>query len=551
MSPLDQLNAYLQRLESRLRLMAFSKGTSAVAVSALAITVLLVWIINHYAFSPTSLLWARILLFLSIGTAISFGLVIPLLRLNRRNAARSAERKSPEFQERLLTLAERPGNDPFAQLLADDAMRVAQSNNPERLAPTAPIVGFLTSAGLAAGVLLWLILAAPGGYLGYGTSLLWAGAPKSGERAFYDIVISPGDRTVRRKSDQLVTAQLIGFESPKVRLFAQYKGASKWEPVDMQPSPGASSYEFLFSSIGENVEYYVEAGAVHSKHYNLKVIDLPGIQKLRVTYHYPSWSGMKDVVEDPGGDLRAVEGTEAEVAIQTDRPLGKGGLMLSDDQQIALKAGEGNWLTARVPIQKDGMYHVAAIEQGENVRMSEDYFIEARKDTPPTVKISRPGRDAKVNPIEEVTIAVNAEDDFGLNEMSLHYSVNGGPEKTISLLGEKGLKNAEGKQVITLEDYKLSPGDLVSVYATAKDARNTTKTDIYFIQAEPFERNYSQSQQAGGGGGGMGGDDPSGEISQRQKDIIAATWNEIKTSPKNSATSADDAKFLADLEEKL
>ena len=35
---------------------------------------------------------------------------------------------------------------------------------------------------------------------------------------------------------------------------------------------------------------------------------------------------------------------------------------------------------ASVPIQKDGMYHIASIEQGEAVRMSEDYFIEAQKD---------------------------------------------------------------------------------------------------------------------------------------------------------------------------
>src|SRR5258708_13108201 len=105
MSPLDQLNAYLQRLESRLRLMAFSKGTSAVAVSALAITVLLVWIINRYAFSPASLLWARILLFLSIGTAIAFALVIPLLRLNRRNPPPTPERNFPDSQDRLLPLA--------------------------------------------------------------------------------------------------------------------------------------------------------------------------------------------------------------------------------------------------------------------------------------------------------------------------------------------------------------------------------------------------------------------------------------------------------------
>jgi hypothetical protein len=422
MNALDQLNAYLRRLESRLRLLAFSKGTALVTASALVVTVLLVWIINRYAFSSTSLIVARVLLFLSVATAIAFGLVIPLLGLNRRNAARRAERKFPDFQERLLTVAEKENsNDPFVQLLASDALRVAQDSQPDRLAPTAPILGFLTSAGVAVAVLLWLILAGPG-YLGYGTSLLWAGAPKNGtNHAFYDIVVTPGDRTVRRKADQPVTAQLLGFEAPKVRLFARYQGASKWEPVDMLPSPGASTYEFLFSALATNVEYYVEAGAVQSKHYNLRVIDLPAIKKIRVTYHYPAWTGMKDGVEDPGGDLRAVEGTEAEVAIQTDRPLNKGLLMLNGDKQIDLKGGEGNWISARVPINKDGMYHIAAIEQGENVRMSEDFFIEARKANAPTVKIDRPGRDAKVNPIEEVTVAVSATADFGLNDLSLHY----------------------------------------------------------------------------------------------------------------------------------
>jgi hypothetical protein len=549
MNALDQLNSYLKRLESRLRLLAFSKGSSLVTVSALLSTVVLVWIINRYAFSPASLLWARILLFLSVATAIAFGLIVPLLQMNRRNTARRAERNFPEFQERLLTLAERPNaSDPFTQLLAGDAMRVAHNSQPDRLAPNGPIIGFLTSAGLAAAVLLWLILAGPG-YLGYGTSLLWAGAPRTGNHAFYDIVVTPGDRTVRRKADQLVTAQLVGFDSAKVRLFAQYRGASKWEMVEMLPSPGASTHEFLFSALPDNVEYYVEAGAVHSRHYTLRVIDLPSIKKMRVTYHYPSWSGMKDTVEDPGGDLRAVEGTEAEVAIQTDRPLNQAVLMISDDRQIELKGREGNWLTGTVKIDKDGMYHVSAIERGENVRMTEDYFIEARKDSAPNVKVVRPGRDAKVNPIEEVTIAVTADDDFGLNEVSLHYSVNGAPEKTVSLLGQKGSKTVEGKHLIALEDYKLSPGDLVSVYATARDARNTTKTDIYFIQAEPFERNYSQSQEAGGAGAGMGGGDDQSEISQRQKDIIAATWNQSKTG-KNTG-SADDAKFLADLEEKL
>jgi len=51
-------------------------------------------------------------------------------------------------------------------------------------------------------------------------------------------------------------------------------------------------------------------------------------------------------------------------------------------------------LMANVPIKKDGVYHVAALEGGEDVRLSEDYFIEAQKDKPPEIKITKPGRDS-------------------------------------------------------------------------------------------------------------------------------------------------------------
>jgi len=119
-----------------------------------------------------------------------------------------------------------------------------------------------------------------------------------------------------------------------------------------------------------------------------------------------------------------------------------------------------------VTLDKDGLYHIAAIDRGENVRLSEDFFIEARKDSPPTVKIDRPGRDAKVNPIENHHHR-QREDDFALNEVALHYSVNGGAKKPCSCAA-KSVKTASGKILLALEDYKLAPGDLVSIYADAK-----------------------------------------------------------------------------------
>ena len=40
------------------------------------------------------------------------------------------------------------------------------------------------------------------------------------------------------------------------------------------------------------------------------------------------------------------------------------------------------------------------------------------------------------------------------------------------------------------------PGDLISAYATAKSARLESHTDMVFVQVDPFEREFSQSQQA-------------------------------------------------------
>src|SRR5580658_1056390 len=162
----------------------------------------------------------------------------------------------------------------------------------------------------------------------------------------------------------------------------------------------------------------------------------------------------------------------------------------------------------------------------------------------------RPGRgDYHASPIEEVTLTARATDEYGLSGVTLHYSVNGGPEVAVDVLPQKGRKEADGSTTLSLEGFKLVPGDLVSVYATAKDANPASAeahTDMMFIQADPFEREFSQAQSGGGGGGGRGGGgDDSAQISQREKEIISQTFkqNGDKSSTQQQAT--DIAKLLS------
>lgn len=550
MNALDQLSAYLRHLERRLRLSTASRGLAVLGAVALAATVALVLIINEFAFSSGSVAVARVVLFLAVAFAIAFGLLIPLLRTNSRKVARRAEDVFPEFQQRLLTFAEVRQADraePFLELLADDALQVARTAEPTHVVTARRIAGLLATGAAAVGVLIWLSAAGPG-FLGYGSSLLWAGNARGGDSPFYDILVSPGNHTVRRRGDQLVTARLIGFQAAKVRLYARFESTSKWEELAMQPEPGGSGFEFLFAGIPEPVEYYVEAGAVRSEHYRLNVIDLPVVRRIRVTYRFPEWLRKEDVVEERGGDLRAVQGTEAELAVETDKPLLNGSLVLDDGTTVDLSPEGGNWARGTLPIEKDGLYHVAVLEQKDLVRLTEDFFIEAQQEHAPTVRIRRPGRDYRANPIEEVTVEVEAGDDFGLHEVSLRYSVNGGPERNVQLLKSSGAGQSGGSTVLYLENEKLVPGDLVSFYALARDARNASRTDMFFIEAQPFEREYSQAQQSGGM---MSGADEQNRISERQKEIIAATWNLLRDRDRSPQKAAEDSKFLSDVQSKL
>ncbi len=550
MTALEQLNAYLRRLEVRLRLFAASRGTALAAALALALTLLFVWIANRYEFAGHVMLPLRVALFAVLAAAIALLVYVPLARLNRKFVTRLAEERVGEFEQRLLTVTERPDvSNPFTELIAEDALRLARDHQPETLAPTRVLAALAGSALVAAAVLVWLIAAGPG-YWGYGASLLWTGSANVGKRPLYDIGVRPGNKTVRRKSDQLVTAQLLGFSAHRVTLHAKYRTALKWEQTSMQPRVDGNGYQFLFAGLSDAVEYYVSADAAQSKHFTIAVKDLPGVKRVRVALHFPAGLHLQDTVDDPGGDVRAVAGSQADISVLTDRPLEHGVLALDNGAKLALTRGDGNWLSARLPIQKDGSYHVAALDGSELVRISDDYFIEAKKDEPPSVKILHPGHDPHVSPIEEVPVTVEAADDFGVEGLELHYSVNGGAEQVTSLLKAKGTKEAEGHTTLYFENFKVVPGDLVSFYATARDANTTSHTDIVFAQAEPFDFKFSQSQQMGGGMGmGMGGQD--NNISERQKQIIAATFNEVRDANKAAAALEQDAHFLSGVEGKL
>ena len=91
--------------------------------------------------------------------------------------------------------------------------------------------------------------------------------------------------------------------------------------------------------------------------------------------------------------------------------------------------------TATIPVDKDGFYRVE-LQGGPRASSSTP-----RRSTRSTCsktrrrpcRFAKPGRDTTASPIEEFAIEARADDDFGVRQLELVYSVNGGPEKTKKL----------------------------------------------------------------------------------------------------------------------
>ena len=207
----DHLDSYIRQLQRRLRISAVLRGTAIFASVALALTVVLVLLANHFAFASWTLTSARLVLLVCLALAIGFGLALPIYGLNPRRTAGKAESVFPQFEQRLVTYAERNAakKEPFIDLLAADTLEISHHAQPKQLVPDTTLLASLGIGLASLGVLVWLVLAGPG-YLGHGAALIWTGAGHvSGP--LYELRVAPGDAAVRRNSDQLITAQLAGL----------------------------------------------------------------------------------------------------------------------------------------------------------------------------------------------------------------------------------------------------------------------------------------------------------------------------------------------------
>ena len=529
-----QFEEYLDSFTQRLQKLVIARGVAAMAVAALVVSLLAVTAAIRAGFPDDFMITARVVLAACIG-GLAYYFFVLLRRRTDAESAHDIETKTPAFDGRVEAYVDtRDAANPMRELLAEESLDIAAHHSPVKQVAPREFHYAWSSAGMALAVLLLVAIAGTGNY-SYGVRDLWVGWAFPGLLPPQSIEVSPGDDGIRLGGTVRVEANMQGFDPADAFVHASF-GDGEWQQVPM--SEDEDGFEFTFFSVRQPLEYFVSANNVRSPTFQVHVVDLPNVENLSLTYRYPDWTGRDPEVHDPGGDIRAIADTEIVLQITTDKPMTPGSVILDDDA-VTLDV-DGTTATTTFAVNEDGQYFVAATVGGERIRLTDDYFITILDDRAPEVAFTRPGRDWSASRIEEVTTKITAEDDFRIDELELRYSVNGGDWESVELDAE--LETIEVDHVFFLEslaengEEPLVPGDLISYYAVAEDRENTARTDMFFIDVQPFDRRYSQSQQAGGGGQ-QGG--PQNEVSERQREIIISTWNLIRE--QNDQRRGDDA----------
>lgn len=522
------------RLRLALRGAALAGGLT---VAALFLSAL---VLERFRFDPIAVLWLRVVTWGTLLASVSFFLVRPLLRrVTDRQVALYLEEHEPTLDHALVSALEAHGDPAASPALTrrltstalESARRVEYGRRVER-AGLYRFAGALTAVAVGA---VTLSLLGPA-HLRSGLTALLLPLRDAATVNPYAISVAPGSVTIARGTDQMVSAVLGGFQAADASVFTRSGPDEPFQRLSMvQMDDG--TFSVLLLGLAERTEYYVESTGVRSPTFAIDVADLPYVGQLDLVYRFPAYTGLPPRTVVDGGDVVALPGTVVEVRITPTLPSPGGRLVLDSVAGTDLTAEADGTLVGSFTVKERGFYSVElARESGAMVPASPEYAIDVLTDQAPSIRFSKPGRDTPASPIEEVYLELSANDDYGVGDLRLLYSLNGGPEDTLTVFEGRGgapLPDVSAGYTLFLEEWPLEPGDLVSYYGLVRDNRNrnagkAVATDMYFLNIRPFERAYREGEQQGGPP--QGGMQPGAEsaLSELQRQIIAATFNLLR-----------------------
>ncbi|MFZ9039403.1 MAG: DUF4175 family protein [Gammaproteobacteria bacterium] len=536
----------VDRVRQRWRARLLINGLCWILLSGLAVFAVSAWLLNYWHFSAPAV-WSLRMVMLVSAIALLFKFVVQPLRrrVSDTRVALYLEEHEPGLRAIMLSAIDARNSDArdlsprLVERLVERALDACARIDYGDAIEQRGLRDGLARLGAVLLLLLALSLLQPE-FMRFGAKALLMPWTSASEYSPYQIELQPGSVEIARGSDQLISANIAGFDGDGVLLYTSSDDGASWQQVTMTSGSKPGQYEFFLFDLEQPLDYFVEAAGKQTPGFRITVADIPAIEEIGLRYHYPAYTMLAPETTAGSGDITALSGTRVEVLITPTIDIPGGELLLDDGRSIGLlRDADGTW-AGEVVVETNASYRVTLQRaSGIPVDASPEFRITALDDRHPSVSILSPGKDSKVSMIEEPLMRIQANDDQGIASLELVLSVNGEDQRVVPLLpgAQASIRNqqVDAEHVVFLEDLGLQPGDLISYYVQARDrapqAQSRTATsDIFFYQVRPFSTDYRNAEQGGGNGGGGGGQggQQQGHLSEQQKQFVIATFKMIR-----------------------
>lgn len=376
------------------------------------------------------------------------------------------------------------------------------------------------------------------------------------------VEVDPGHAQIERGSPLLVIAKFPGAIPAEATLVAEAATAPKLERT-MTRSLDDPTFAGHIPAVENEMTYRVEFPGGESESFRVTVYEHPELKRVDAALDFPAYTGLPQKKVADVRHVTAVEGTTATVDFRLNKAVVEAKLVDEEKRELplVLADAEKHVYRATLKLVDSRRYSVKLKDaDGRTNKLPADFAVNVTRNLPPTVSVPRPGRDSRVSPLEELAVKADLKDDYGLVRFGISVVAPDQTTKEI-VLGETTAKRAQPDHMLDFEGMKAQPDQVVSYHFWAEDIgpdgqRRRASGDLYFAEVRHFEEIFRQGEQQSreqqereqqqreqGQGGNA---EQAEQLSEMQKQIVAAIWKLVRREigPKPTEKFAEDVDVV-------
>jgi hypothetical protein len=557
---------------------------------------------------------------------------------SKSEAARLVEQANPELNDAIITavqVSEQSGRRPsvLAAMAIQEADSLAKRKDWSSVVPGRQIAGWTLVSFLSFVAMVSSVMAASR----YGRDLVGPKTPEAiaeaeqkAKEQITELVIEPGHTEIERGSALTVVAKFPGVVPTHAVL--EFADAQKnirqmamTETVDagvfaarMEDITVDGTYRVLYDKSDRSAPVPADtakSSAEFSESFRVTTFVRPRLEQVNAVITPPAWSKRPSETIEDVVRVSVIEGSMVNFKLLLNKPVARAELRPKEGPAIILTPSAEQPAVPAQPAQPTASStdtasaapaattvgaivetSILALEsngwtvyledaQGRTAADEEQIAIRVTANEPPRLKVTFPGRDSNVSPLQEFQIEATASDDFELVDYGVQFSVYGADPQDLSLKPTSAVtpssdssanepaanaesspnaetsspepqRNATLSHTIALEQLNAAPDDMVtySFWATDIDVDGQPRqvySDIMFAEVRRFEEIMREAQQQGQQqqqqqqqqNQQQQQGSPIDGLLNLQKEILSATWNTIRA----ESQVRKDGSFAADV----